>query len=202
LPFKYLSLNGSLVGSDGKAVAPQGAPFSQMNAISAKTKDPKKVLAIIEESLSPENQMLTVWGIEGEDYVIEGDKMKVVTDLLDPKTRLDKNDHFRTIQAYTFAPGLKGWPRYLESLPLRFAESLDVAINNPFQITDASNYLESPTKISKLVELNTMRDSVFTQIIMGADIGKFDEFVDKWKSQGGTQILGELEQSFKKKAGL
>lgn len=202
LPFKYLSLNGSLVGTDGKAVAPQGAPFNQMNAISAKTKDPKKVLAIIEESLSPENQMLTVWGVEGEDYVIEGDKMKVVTDLLDPKTRLDKNGNFRTIQAYTFAPGLKGWPRYLESLPLRAAEALDVAINNSFQITDASNYLESPTKISKLVELNTMRDSVFTQIIMGADIGKFDEFVAKWKSQGGTQILGELEQSFKKKAGL
>ncbi|RED64840.1 extracellular solute-binding protein [Cohnella lupini] len=202
LPFKYLSLNGSLVGPDGMAVAPQGAPFGQITAISAKTKDPKRVLAIIEESLSLENQMLTVWGIEGEDYLIEGDKMTVVTDLLDPKTRLDKNGKFRSIQSYTFAPGLNGWPRYLESLPLRAAEPLDVAINNPFQITDAANYLESPTKIAKLVELNTMRDSTFTQIIMGADIGKFDEFVEKWKSQGGTQILSELEASFKKKAGL
>lgn len=200
-PFKYLALTGSLTGADGKAVAPAGAPFSQMTAISAKTKDPKRVLAIIEDSLSPENQMLTVWGIEGEDYKIENGKMVTVTDLLDPATKQDKNGHYRGIQSYLFAPGLNGWPRYLESLPLRFSQSLDVAINNPFQITDASNFLDSPTKIAKLTELNTMRDSVFTQIIMGGDIKKFDDFVEKWKSQGGTQILSELEASFQKKAG-
>ncbi|NQX60883.1 extracellular solute-binding protein [Paenibacillus qinlingensis] len=202
LPFKYLTLTDSLVGTDGKAVAPQGAPFSQVNAISAKTKDPKKALAIIENSLSLENQMLTVWGVEGEDYKLENGKMKVMTnDIVDPTTMLDKNGSFRGVQSYLFAPGLQGWPRYLDSVQTRNAQALDVAINNKFQITDASNYLDSSTKIAKLVELNTMRDSVFTQIIMGADIKKFDEFVDKWKSQGGTQILKELEESFKKKTG-
>ncbi|MCM3268646.1 extracellular solute-binding protein [Paenibacillus elgii] len=200
-PFNYLTLTGSLVGAEGKAVAPAGAPFGQMHAISAKTKDPKKVLSIIEKALSPENQMLTVWGIEGEDYRIDNVKMSVVTDLIDPKTQQDKNGNFRGIQSYLFAPGLKGWPHYLESLPIRHSQALDMAINNKFQITDASNYLDSPTKIAKLVELNTLRDSVFTQIIMGADIKKFDEFADKWKAQGGMQILNELEASFKKKAG-
>ncbi|WP_010499479.1 extracellular solute-binding protein [Paenibacillus elgii] len=200
-PFNYLTLTGSLVGAEGKAVAPAGAPFGQMHAISAKTKDPKKVLSIIEKALSPENQMLTVWGIEGEDYRIDNVKMSVVTDLIDPKTQQDKNGNFRGIQSYLFAPGLKGWPHYLESLPIRHSQALDMAINNKFQITDASNYLDSPTKIAKLIELNTLRDSVFTQIIMGADIKKFDEFADKWKAKGGMQILNELEASFKKKAG-
>ncbi|KQX68191.1 MULTISPECIES: extracellular solute-binding protein [unclassified Paenibacillus] len=200
-PYKYLTLTDSLVGTDGKAVAPAGAPFGQMHAISAKTKDPKKVLAMIENSLSLENQMLTVWGIEGEDYQIDNGKMRVVTDLIDPKTQQDKNGNFRGIQSYLFAPGLKGWPRYLESLPLRQSQALDVAIHNKYQITDASNYLDSPTKLAKLVELNTLRDSVFTQIIMGADIKKFDEFAEKWKSQGGTKILTELEESLKKKSG-
>lgn len=201
LPFKYLTLAGSLTGADGTAVAPSGAPFAQMTAISAKTKDPKKVLQIIEDSLTPENQMLTVWGIEGEDYVLENDKMNVVTDAVDPKTKLDKNGNFRGIQSYLFAPGLNGWPRYLESLKPRMAQPLDVAIHNPYQITDASNYLDSPTKVARLTELNTMRDSVFTQIIMGGDLSKFDEFVAKWKSQGGDQIISELEASFKQKAG-
>lgn len=200
-PFKYLTLTGSLTGPDGKAVAPMGAPFSQMHAISAKTKDPKKVLGIIEQSLSLDNQMLTVWGIEGEDYKIENGKMKLATDLIDPKTQQDKNGNFRGTQGYLFAPGLQGWPRYLESLPVRNAQALDIAIHNPYQITDASNYLDSPTKIAKLVELNTMRDSVFTQIIMGGDIKKFDEFTEKWKAQGGAQILKELEESLKKKSG-
>lgn len=178
-----------------------GAPFSQMNAISAKTKDPKRVLSIIEDSLSEENQMLTVWGIEGEDYSLVDGKLKTNTTLVDPKTQQDPSGNFRGTQSYLFAPGLKGWPHYLESLPLRFSEALGVAINNEHQITDASNYLESPTKIAKLTELDTMRDSVFTQIIMGADIKKFDEFVEKWKSQGGDQILSELEASYQKKAG-
>ncbi|OXL84234.1 hypothetical protein BCV73_14830 [Paenibacillus sp. SSG-1] len=200
-PFKYLTLTGSLLGTDGTAVAPMGAPFSQMNAISAKTKDPKRVLSIIEDSLSEENEMLTVWGIEGEDYSLVDGKLKTNTTLVDPKTQQDPNGNFRGTQSYLFAPGLKGWPHYLESLPLRFSEALGVAINNEHQITDASNYLESPTKIAKLTELDTMRDSVFTQIIMGADIKKFDEFVEKWKSQGGNQILSELEASYQKKAG-
>lgn len=200
-PYKYLTLTGSLTGSDGNAVAPAGAPFSQMNAISVKTEDPQRVLEIIEESLSPENQMLTVWGIEGEDYKIEGGKMKFISDLIDPQTQQDQNGNFRGIQSYLFAPGLNGWPRYLESLPLRASEALDVAINNKYQVTDASNYLDSATKLAKMVELNTMRDAVFTQIIMGADISKFDEFVEKWKSQGGNQILEELEASFKVKTG-
>ncbi|WP_284645084.1 extracellular solute-binding protein [Paenibacillus silviterrae] len=200
-PYKYLTLTDSLLGTDGKAVAPTGAPFAQVHAISARTKDPKKALAIIEQSLSEENQMLTVWGIEGEDYKLENGKMKLIVDAIDPKTQQDKNGNFRGIQTYTFAPGLNGWPRYLESLPTRQSIALDVAINNKYQITDASNYLDSPMKLAKLVELNTMRDSYFTQIIMGADIKKFDEFAEKWKTQGGSQILKELEESFKKKAG-
>lgn len=200
-PYKFLTLSASLTGPDGKAVAPAGAPFSQMNAISVKTKDPNKVLSIIEESLSQENQMLTVWGIEGKDYKFDNGSLKSVTDLVDPQTQQDPDGNYRGTQSYLFAPGLNGWPRYLESLPLRASRALDVAINNPHQITDASNYLDSPTKIAKLVELNTMRDSVFTQIIMGANIAKFDEFAEKWKSQGGAKILEELEVSFKVKTG-
>lgn len=200
-PFKYLALTGSLLGSDGLAVAPSGAPFAQMTAISAKTKDPKRVLAILENSLTLENQMLTTWGIEGEDYKIVDNKLRMVTDIVDPKTQVDKNGSYRGVQSYLVSPGLKGWPRYLESVPLRNAQALDIAINNKYQITDASNYLDSPAKIEKLTELNTMRDSVFTQIIMGGDIKKFDEFAEKWKAQGGAQILKELEASFKRKAG-
>lgn len=202
-PFKYLTLTGSLTGSDGKAVAPTGAPFAQMNAISVKTKDPKRALSIIEDSLSEENQMLTVWGIEGQDYHFDGSGKLVVDtpNIIDPKTQQDKDGNFHGVQSYLFAPGLNGWPHYLESLPLRYSQSLGVAINNPYQIADASNYLDSPTKIAKLKELNTMRDAVFTQIIMGGDIKQFDDFVKKWKSQGGDQILSELEASYKKKMG-
>ncbi len=201
LPFKYLTLTGSLTGTDGKAVAPQGAPFGQVTALSANTKDPKKLLAIIDKSFELENQMLSIWGIENVDYQQTDGKLKVITTAVDPTTQTDKDGNFRGVQRYQWLPGLNGWPRYLESLPVRASLALDVAINNPHQIRDAANFLDSPTKIAKLVELNTIRDSYFTQIIMGDDINKFDEFVEKWKAQGGNQILQELEQSYKIKMG-
>lgn len=200
-PYKYLTLTDALTGKDGVYVAPQGAPFGQVFAISAKTKDPKRLLAIVDKGLTPENQMLSVWGIENVDYKFDNGKMKQIVDHIDPKTQTDKDGNFRGIQSYTWAPGLNGWPRYLESTPLRREQALSIAINNKYQIQDASNYLTSPTKIAKLKELNTLRDSTFTQIIMGADLKKFDEFVAKWKSQGGDQIVKELEESFKQKQG-
>ncbi|GAA3407470.1 extracellular solute-binding protein [Paenibacillus hodogayensis] len=201
LPYKYLTLADAITGTNGTYVAPQGAPFGQVFAISAKTKDPKRLLAILDKGLTMENQMLSVWGIEGVDYKIENGKIKQVTDHIDQKTQTDKDGNFHGIQSYTWAPGLNGWPRYLEATPLRQQQALGVAITNKYQIQDASNYLTSPTKIARLKELNTFRDSTFTQIIMGADLKKFDEFVAKWKSQGGDQIIKELEDSFKQKQG-
>lgn len=201
LPYKYLTLADALPGKNGVYVAPKGAPFGQVFAISAKTKDPKQLLAIVDKGLTLENQMLSVWGIEGVDYKVENGKIRQITDHIDQKTRTDKDGNFRGIQSYTWAPGLNGWPRYLEATPERQAQSLGIAINNKYQIEDAANYLTSATKISRLKELNTLRDSTFTQIIMGADLNKFDEFVTKWKSQGGDQILKELEESYKQKQG-
>ncbi|WP_040951300.1 extracellular solute-binding protein [Gorillibacterium massiliense] len=200
-PYIYLALTDALLGKDGIYVAPQGAPFGQVNAISAKTKDPKQLLQIIDKGLTEENQMLSVWGVENTDYKIADGKLAQITDAVSPDTLVDKDGKYRGIQSYTWAPGLKGWPRYLEAVPLRKSQSLGIAINNKYQIQDASNYLDSPTKIAKMKEINTIRDSYFTQIIMGADISKFDEFVAKWKSQGGDKILQELEDSFKKKTG-
>lgn len=199
-PYKYLALTDAIPGKNGY-VAPQGAPFGQVTAISAKTKDPKQVLAIIEKGLTKENQMLSVWGVENADYKMENGKLKQVVDIIDPKTQTDKDGNFRGIQVYTWAPGLKGWQHYLEAVPLRRSISLGLAINNKYQIQDASNYLVSPTKLAKLKELNTMRDAAFTQIIMGGDIKKFDEFVESWKKQGGDQILKELGEAYKQKLG-
>ncbi|WP_159883172.1 extracellular solute-binding protein [Paenibacillus puerhi] len=200
-PFKYLALTDALTGKDGTYVAPQGAPFSQVFAISAKTKDPKRLLSIIDKGLTADNQQLSIWGIENVDFAIENGKLKQKVDHIDPKTQVDKDGNFRGMQGYTWAPGLNGWPRYLEATPLRREQALGIAIQNKYQIQDASNYLTSPTKIAKLKELNTLRDSYFTQIIMGGDLKKFDEFAAKWKSQGGDQILKELEESYKQKLG-
>lgn len=195
-PYKYLNIMGSLVGSDGKAVAPAGAQFSQVFAINAKTKDPQKLLNIVEKANSLENKMIAIWGTENEDYVIENNKLQRKLELVDIKSNVDPKGNYRGVEIYNLTSSLNGYPRYIESTPLRRAQSLEIAIKNPYQITDASNFLTSATKLQKYRDLCTLRDGYFTQIIMGADISKFDEFVSKWKAQGGDEIIKELQTSY------
>lgn len=44
-----------------------------------------------------------------------------------------------------------------------------------------------------------MEEETFAKIIMGkADISEFDTFVKNWKSQGGDQILKEINDELSK----
>jgi putative aldouronate transport system substrate-binding protein len=43
--------------------------------------------------------------------------------------------------------------------------------------------------------LKSMRDEVFTKIVMGASpLGEFDTFVANWKRQGGDAITKEVNE--------
>ena len=52
---------------------------------------------------------------------------------------------------------------------------------------------------AKWSNLKKMEEETFAKIIMGkADISEFDKFVANWKSQGGDQILKEINAELKK----
>lgn len=51
--------------------------------------------------------------------------------------------------------------------------------------------------VQQLPSLLDMRDQIFTEIVKGADIDKFDAFVENWKKAGGQQILNDLEEIYK-----
>ena len=51
------------------------------------------------------------------------------------------------------------------------------------------------------VNLKKMEEETFSKIVMGkADISEFDTFVENWKSQGGDQILKEINEELSSKA--
>lgn len=201
-PFKYISLGHVPVGSDGKNVAGFGSEFSAVRAISAKTKDVKRVLSLFEKSCEPDVNLYACWGKEGRDYNIKDGKLDTTPQgTADPKTNLWPDGYCRSFGDLAFAPNIKGQPKYREGLTLRKAEGLNNSFSTPGQISDISAFLASDTKAAKFKELCTLRDTTWTQIITGGDINKFDEFVSKWQAQGGDAILKELTVSYKDQMG-
>ena len=58
---------------------------------------------------------------------------------------------------------------------------------------------QTETMETKWANLKKMEEETFSKIVMGkADISEFDTFVENWKSQGGDQILKEINEEFSK----
>ena len=58
---------------------------------------------------------------------------------------------------------------------------------------------QTETMEAKWANLKKMEEETFAKIIMGkADISEFDTFVKNWKSQGGDQILKEINDELSK----
>ena len=58
---------------------------------------------------------------------------------------------------------------------------------------------QTETMETKWANLKKMEEETFAKIITGkADISEFDTFVKNWKSQGGDQILKEINDELSK----
>ena len=58
---------------------------------------------------------------------------------------------------------------------------------------------QTETMETKWANLKKMEEETFSKIVMGkADISEFDTFVENWKSQGGDQILKEINEELSK----
>jgi putative aldouronate transport system substrate-binding protein len=58
---------------------------------------------------------------------------------------------------------------------------------------------QTETMETKWANLKKMEEETFSKIVMGkADISEFDTFVKNWKSQGGDQILKEINDELSK----
>lgn len=58
---------------------------------------------------------------------------------------------------------------------------------------------QTETMETKWTNLKKMEEETFSKIVMGkADISEFDTFVENWKSQGGDQILKEINEELSK----
>ncbi len=59
-----------------------------------------------------------------------------------------------------------------------------------------NEFYGAPTDImaDRIGALHSLEDEVFTKIIMGESIDRFDEFVKEWKQMGGDEVIAEVNE--------
>ena len=91
-------------------------------------------------------------------------------------------------------------PLLLSKKVLPFLDRKNILILNDKYIPVYNAYNgQTETMEAKWANLKKMEEETFAKIITGkADISEFDTFVKNWKSQGGDQILKEINDELSK----
>ena len=91
-------------------------------------------------------------------------------------------------------------PLLLSKKVLPFRDRKNILILNDKYIPVYNAYNgQTETMEAKWANLKKMEEETFAKIITGkADISEFDTFVKNWKSQGGDQILKEINDELSK----
>ena len=83
-------------------------------------------------------------------------------------------------------------------LPFRDRKNILILNNKYIPIYNAYSG-QTETMQAKWANLKKVEEETFAKIILGkADISEFDTFVKNWKSQGGDQILKEINDELSK----
>lgn len=184
-------------GPNGKMGAPQGSMLNG-NFISfgkPLEKDPEKLAKVLQiiDSISAssyENYVTAMFGIEGQDWSFDADKVPLL------KNNLSTQDLEKM-----------GANNVMESLELPEFSSISMskrnkwASDNGYEKGGIRNQLLTalPSQAKFQVELQKMQDQTFISIVTGdKPISEFDEFVKKWKAGGGEQMEKEANEWFAK----
>ena len=120
--------------------------------------------------------------LEGEEFVCEAPHKKVTVAVISSNVMGNGDDELGKIL-------IKG-----------FIYALSQMETHPDTILFYNGGAKLTTEDSESLEdLKKMEEETFAKIIMGkADISEFDTFVENWKSQGGDQILKEINEELSK----
>lgn len=181
-----------------------------------KNEDPKKIDAIcrlLEYSISKEGGMLLSYGIEGVDYVmgangpipgpVVGDKdynqyrqergIDSVTSVVKPLWKPSSEFEW----GYLYDVDKEKYGKYAaEQIVLNGMKWANPKLINVVQEYALVNS-DTPQIAAKL---NTLRDEYFAKFVVGElPMDKWDEYVQKWYSNGGEELIGIYSQNYKER---
>lgn len=154
----------------------------------------KKVLGFFDKMMTPEVANLMFWGIEGTHYTVVDGKAK-------PSE--DKELTEREVKGYKDSvigeAETNGMYESLNELPGRIHAEELIKENEKYGVKDPTAALDSATYASKGVELQQIiTDATYKFMYGQIDQAGFEKEIEKWKKQGGQQMIEEFNASYKK----
>lgn len=189
------------IGADGlQGNRSSGYVGTRVYSLTANTKYPERAMELLDYFHSTEGFLFGRYGLEGSAWNWKnGAKTPQTVEELDQMV-----DQFELTEQYTIDMNAGSSAEFLNLYQPQHDITLlpgweeDQVYAQKFTqgqpiVFDESDGLLSDVKSKYSAALNTLRDETFTKIIMGEyPIEKFDEFVEKWKGQGGLELIEDL----------
>jgi len=123
--------------------------------------------------------------------------------LSDGKTDIltvEEQDYYDAVKKYMESKDVDSWGYYriYGPAPSSYSVISDYYVKNNSFVYNEFTGAATDTMSQKKSTLDKMEAEVFTQIIMGESLDKFDKFVSDWKSLGGEQIASEVNEWYAK----
>jgi putative aldouronate transport system substrate-binding protein len=178
---------------------------SRTFALAATNKHPERAIQFLDYFHSVDGMLFGRFGIEGKNWYWKSGEPTPKT-LEEFDARVAANDLVLTdnyqaelkTKQYGF---FNLYQMQLRSLLTMGREGRDLdfltfTLDQPI-IKDYADGILSDAKAKYQAGLDTLRDEAFTKIITGDwDLDKFDEYVETWKSEGGNEVIAELNAKY------
>jgi putative aldouronate transport system substrate-binding protein len=152
----------------------------------------KGILAFYDKLMSPELGLLIYSGLEGEHYNMKDGKVAPVSDV---KLTDREVKPYQSLQVG--GPSTIDTLVFYHDLPVKAkAEELTLD-NNKYLISDPTAALDSKTFSERGVRLQEIiKDATYMFILGRLDEAGFQKEVERWKNEGGNEILKEFTVSY------
>lgn len=175
-------------GAAGKKGTAENSPaYNDIRAISAKAKNPEKLLELINWSAGPGFDLVT-YGIENEDYQFDKDKNKIKL-LVANYSELYKKGFSNPI-------------RFLQVVDRRWLTDEAIAamtVSNDRNNLVRNEFWKSVQAMNDYPDIKKLWDEYFAKIVTGAwSVDKWDEFVKRYYQEGGQEIEKQVNAEWRK----
>lgn len=195
-PDAKLDVHNQVKGSSGEFTVFSGPGFNHpylfpKSAIKSE-EELKQVLAFMDGLMSPEIANLLYWGIEGEHYTVTGGKAVPVSD----QARIDRDvKPYNTIEvgdpatngrlegSYDYAP--------MQKAQDLFADNDSYVVSDPTLTLDSDTFTKHKDRLAQIIT-----DATYNYMLGSLDEAGFDKEVERWKSEGGAQMIEEFNAAY------
>ncbi|WP_309120889.1 extracellular solute-binding protein [Paenibacillus sp.] len=196
-PNALLDVQNQISGPDGKfgiwAIPGYGSVVLFPKSAVKSEDELKNILAFYDKLMSPELANLIYWGVEGEHYAMEGDKVVPIED-----TKITDRD-VKPYQALQIG-GISTIDGFFEAkhlLPAKEKAEQLIVDNNKYLIHDPTAPLDSATFTQDGVRLQELiKDATYKFMLGDIDEAGFQAAIDTWLKQGGQKIIDEFNASY------